>query len=183
MYPIGYLLLIVSLFSFLSSIIDNVATLIIGVIIGVVSLVIGEFLWAFLKKPKLVFEVSNIKQGKLGFSVYVRKKAVEEATVRCNDIKYDWEQEDGTKSEKVDLRIGDPPVTFYPFDVSMHFIELEDLLHYNNSLIVDSPEYSDVSGGVLLLVREPATEKVVYHIVYVLSKKSRSTIFFLHLGT
>ena len=88
MHPISYL-------SAIDFIVNNALAIIVAVLVGVLSILIAEIFLAYWKKPKLVFEVSNAKQGKIGFSVYVRKKQVKEATVRCNNIECEWEKEDG----------------------------------------------------------------------------------------
>ena len=140
---------------------------------------IGDVLLAYLKKPKLAFEVSNIKQGKLGFSVYTRKKQVNKATVTCNKIPYLWEKEDGIPCKEVDLRIGDPAITFYPFDVKAEFIE--DLSH-SHGYMLDSPieplEDIEYSGGVQLVITQPETNKEIYRIVYAIPTKSKAIIPF-----
>lgn len=166
MYPIDYLSQIVlALFilnSIMDSIVDNAWVVLVAILSGVVSFLIGELLWASLKKPKLVIEISNVKQGKLGFSVHVRKKFVRNATVRCDDVEYNWEKDDETKSREVDLRIGDRPVTFYPYKVSVVFVET--LVGYEN--VVYTPQARTYIGGALISVEENVTKTIVYCIVY-----------------
>lgn len=117
-------------------------------------------LWlAYRNKPKPVIEVSNERKGKLGFSVYVRKKEVENATVKCNNIRYNWETEDGTVAKSVDLMIGDSPVSFFPFDVKSSFAEY--------------PSPTDFLGEIRLQVQETATQKVVYDFSVAIPRKAR----------
>lgn len=166
MYPIGYALFL--MFS-LEDLLSQSWGIIVGIAIGVVSFVLAEVLMSSLKKPKLVIEVSNTASNRLGFFVYVRKKSVKDATVRCNNIRCDWEKEDGTKCEKVDLRIGDPPVAFYPYVSSAQYVEkLESLYGFANILFQGKEE--EQSGAVLILVKEIATNKIVYNIAFAIPK-------------
>jgi hypothetical protein len=172
MYPIGDL-------SIIGFIVSNSSTIIITLSVGVLSVLIAEVLLAYWKKPKFVIECSNVKPGKLGFSVYVRKKELEKATVKCNNIKYEWEKQDGTKSENVDLCIGGEPETFYPFDVSAVFVE--ELPKYERWLGAESDlpfEPIEYAGGVRLTVTETATQKIMHSLFYAIPVKSKWLVWF-----
>jgi hypothetical protein len=168
MNPISYL----SIFDF---IVNNASTIIILILTGVFAILIAEILLASWKKPKFVFQVSNVKQGKIGFAVYIRKKQVKEATVTCNGVKYEWEKEDGAKSESLDLRIGDPCVFFYPFGVRAEFIE--DLTKIRVLSYVSS-HIELYQGGLALLITEPVTGKIIHNIGYAIPAHSKSLVVF-----
>lgn len=173
MYPMGYAVAfwksLLFLFFSLGDLFSQGWGILFGILITVVGIVLGDALLNYWKKPKIVIDVSNGKEGLLGFFVYIRKKSVKDATVRCNNVRCDWEKEDGTKCEKVDLRIGDPPVAFYPYVSSAQYVEkLEDLYGSANILLSDGKQ--EYTGAVLILVRELATEKIVYNIALAIQK-------------
>jgi hypothetical protein len=161
--------------SIMDYIINNAFIIITTLIVGVLSAFIAGVLLTHWKKPKLLIEADNRKEGKLGFSVCVQNKEVKNATVSCNKIKYQWEKDEGIKTDKVDLRVNDDPISFYPFDVTAQFSE--DL---SNARFWDigSNEIKKYLGAVSLVITEPTDRRIVYRSNYAIPYGAKSLVVF-----
>jgi hypothetical protein len=148
MYPIGYALF--SLGDLLSPLYDLLIT-VVGVVIA--ELALYKYMRA-MERPKIV--IGTARQGNnLGFSVTVRRKMIKDARVRCNNMNYVWEDEG--KPERKDLFVGDTPSLFFPFQMSMKYVD--DISNY--------PYWSSngqklVGNGILTTVTETKTQETVY---------------------
>jgi hypothetical protein len=170
MLPINYL-------SIIGFFVNNASTITILVLTGVFAILIAEILLASWKKPKLLIAVDNRKQGKLGFSVCVRKKEVKNVTVTCNGVKYQWEKDDGTRSDEVNLRINDDPVSFYPFDVAAEF---SDDLSEPRFWDISTHKIKQFSGALSLLVTEPTDRRIVQQVNYAIPIHSKYLMIRAH---
>ena len=135
---------------------------------SIIAVVIGEMaVYELLKtrgKPKININ-ALCKFGKLGFSVSVEKKMVKDARVRCNNISYDWEtlkDKNSTSSvSRKDLHVGDTPSTFFPYQVTMEF--MEDFSKYLKVIVPEGE--TEFIGAISIKVAERTTLKTVYDFV------------------
>ena len=79
------------------------------------------------------------------------------------------------KCKSLDLRIGDPCVFFYPFDIKAEFIE--DLSQIRIFTYASS-HIERYSGGLSLLVTESATRRIIYNVAYAIPVHSKYLIVF-----
>ena len=87
-------------------------------LITVEGVVIAELaLYEILKaseKTKLTIKL-RLKKKKLGFSVESENKTIKDAYPMCNNIRYQWEDDDDSLHNVKDLYVGAKPIHFYPF--------------------------------------------------------------------
>jgi hypothetical protein len=124
---------------------------IIGVVIGGLAV---YYLLRVRGKPRLFIQ-TLVKGDNLGFGVSVERNMIKDARVRCNDINYFWE--DGTRLERKDLYVGDAPSSFFPYRVNVEYVN-----HISEHSKWTYEDETRFSGGVLITVKEMATQKTVH---------------------
>jgi hypothetical protein len=90
-----------------------------GVVVA--ELLIYEMLKAS-EETELKIKIHS-KKERLGFSVESVNKTIKDAYPICNDIRYQWEDEDGSLHNVTDLYVGAKPSYFYPFTVTTEQID------------------------------------------------------------
>jgi hypothetical protein len=72
-----------------------------------------------LREPTIIIRpVPNLP--KVGFSVKVKGRTVNDAKVNCNDVSIDWEDLDGTPHQSIKLQVNaSPPAYFFPFRIEV----------------------------------------------------------------
>jgi hypothetical protein len=130
-----------------------------GILSGVLIVVGGEMLNAYLKRIKMsivpvtqVLTKTRIRHSiALGFGVSIEQgKELEDAYVRLNGKVYPW-YENGKAKEKTQLLVGDEPSWFFPYYMSLDYIE--DASKYPNvSSVIKREERSN--HGLLFAVQD-----------------------------
>jgi hypothetical protein len=69
----------------------------------------------FLIEPCVKMNEDSFQRGKVGFSVKVKDKTVNNASVICNELPIKWEELDGTLFDLKKLQVGANPSYFFPF--------------------------------------------------------------------
>ncbi len=76
----------------------------------------------FLIEPCHKISKDNFQQGKVGFSVKVKDKTVNNASVICNGLPIEWEDLDGKPWPSKKLQVGANPSYFFPFGISLSIV-------------------------------------------------------------
>ena len=79
----------------------------------IAELALYEILKAF-EETNLTIKIHS-KKGKVGFSVESNNRTIKNAYPICNEIRYQWEDDDDLICSVKDLYVGAKPSSFYPF--------------------------------------------------------------------
>ena len=130
-------------------------------IVEVIAVVVGSLAVYYLLKGKDKVKIiiqSVRKDDKLGFAVNVERKTVKHAQVRCNDIDYDWENQNGDLSHETTLWAGDNrPQVFFPYRSGVVYVE--DISKYGDIKVIGC---EGTKGGILIFVEDVKTQKILY---------------------
>ena len=96
-----------------------------------------------LKQP-IILITPDSKMFDIGFNVEVKDKNIQNATVLCDDTRFNWVDRDGKETESQNLLVGNIPACFYPFKakiLSKQITDKEQIL--NLSITQKMAEYGD----------------------------------------
>ena len=172
---IGYFVIIyLSLVSFLA---QHLSVFVTGIVATVVSLLVYDLIMSKRGKPKVTIKPKQVN-GKLGFSVDIKKKNVARGGVFINRKKYVWSNEDGTpwlnedgkpfERKYLDVKI---PSFIFLFQINGEFVD--DLSVKKDGL----PK----KEGLFISVKEIGTQETVFSDGYSIPKEEEHIAGFFDL--